>query len=83
MTTAEPYPFPVPKGTGCECPAPGYVWRGKGVPGSAQGNWTNPGTGESLHPDLAHPDPIGPHWDYRDPTGDWWRLFPDGTAAPK
>ncbi len=27
--------------------------------------------------------PIGPHWDYRDPTGRWFRLHPDGTVKPK
>ena len=64
---------------------PDYEWRGKpgSAPGSEEGNWFNPQTGESLHPDLKHPDPIGPHWDYRDPFGKWWRLFPDGTMTPK
>ena len=25
------------------------------------GNWFNPKTGESLGPDLNHPEPLGPH----------------------
>ena len=43
----------------------------------------HPKTGESLHPDLNHPPPLGPHWDYIDANADKWRLFPDGSAAPK
>jgi len=63
----------------------GYEWRGKtgAKPGSKDGNWYNPETGESLRPDLNHPSPVGPHWDYRDPSGNWWRLFPDGSNVPK
>ncbi len=63
----------------------GFEWRGKpgSTPGAQDGNWYNPNTGESLHPDLYHPDPIGPHWDYRDSSGKWWRLYPDGSRSPK
>lgn len=63
----------------------GYEWRGKpgSEPGSAQGNWYNPKTNESLRPDLNHSKPIGPHWDYRDASGKWWRIFPDGRNMPK
>ena len=41
----------------------GTEWRGQpeSTPGSAQGNYYNPSTGESFHPDLNHPEPIGPH----------------------
>jgi len=48
-------------------PGPGWEWRGKpgSEPGDADGSWYNPGTGESLHPDLEHPDGIEPHWDYK------------------
>ncbi len=53
----------------------GFEWRGKGPVGSNQGNWYNPETGEILHPDLNHPNPIGPHWDYRDALEFWWRIF--------
>ena len=64
---------------------PGFEWRGKqgSAPGSTAGNWYNPKTGESLHPDMSHGDPIGPHWDYRDSFGQWWRLFPDGSKEIK
>src|SRR5690606_21892476 len=63
----------------------GYEWRGKpnSKPGSKDGNWYNPKTGESLRPDLNHSDPIGPHWDYKDTSGKWWRIFPDGSNIPK
>ncbi len=64
---------------------PGTEWRGKpgSTPGSPQGNYYNPTTGESFHPDLNHPAPIGPHWDYRAPDGSWYRIYPDGTVEPK
>lgn len=64
---------------------PGTEWRGKpgSTPGSVEGNYYNPKTGESYHPDLSHPDPIGPHWDYRAPDGKWYRVLPDGTMQPK
>jgi hypothetical protein len=64
-------------------PGRGWEWRGSGMPESGKGSWYNPTTGESLHPDLGHPLPVGPHWDYKDPTGEWWRIFPDGTKIPK
>ena len=56
----------------------GFEWRGKGQPGSSEGNWYNPDTKEILHPDLNHPDPIGPHWDFRDALKQWWRIFKNG-----
>jgi RHS repeat-associated protein len=63
----------------------GFEWRGKpgSKPGSKDGNWYNPKTGETLRPDLDHPFPIGPHWDYKDPSGNWWRIFEDGRMLPK
>lgn len=66
-------------------PPSGYQWRGKpgSLPGSKDGNYYNPKTGESYRPDLNHAPPIGPHWDYRDAAGRWWRVFPDGTRVPK
>ena len=57
-------------------PPEGYEWRGKGPQGSPQGNYFNPETGESLHPDLDHKPPIGPHWDYWGPDGIKIRIFP-------
>ena len=38
-------------------------------------NYYNPNTGQSLRPDLQHPAPIKPHWDWRDSNGVWWRLY--------
>ena len=37
-------------------------------------NYYNPKTRQSLHPDLNHPEPEGPHWDWKDSNGEWWRL---------
>jgi hypothetical protein len=45
-------------------PGDGWEWRGNGPAGTKEGSWYNPDTGESLHPDLDHPDPIGPHYDW-------------------
>ncbi len=64
-------------------PGPGWVWVGKGPPGSSQGSWYNPVTDESLHPDLGHAGPIGPHYDYKAPNGTLYRIFPGGQVAPK
>jgi hypothetical protein len=64
-------------------PGPDWEWRGQQPEGGDQGSWYNPSTDESFHPDLGHPDPIGPHYDYIDPEGNQWRVFPDGTVLPK
>ncbi|WP_082685935.1 polymorphic toxin type 37 domain-containing protein [Ferroacidibacillus organovorans] len=64
-------------------PGQGWEWRGKGNPSSGKGSWYNPKTGASLHPDLGHPDPIGPHWDYTAPDGQQYRVYPDGRIIPK
>jgi RHS repeat-associated protein len=66
-----------------EPPGPGWEWRGKGAPGSSQGSWYNPSTDESLHPDLGHGPPLGPHYDYVAPNGTPYRLYPDGSLVPK
>jgi hypothetical protein len=65
-------------------PGPGWVWRGRpgSQPGDPEGGWYNPDTQETLHPDLNHEEPIGPHWDYIAPTGQKYRWFPDGTIEP-
>lgn len=63
-------------------PGEGYEWRGSGDPGSGKGSWYNPDTDESLHPDLDHPEPYGPHYDYDGPAGKY-RVYPDGTVEPK
>lgn len=60
-------------------PRQGFEWKGPGKPGSKQGSWYNRETGESLHPDLKHPAPKKPHWDYDNPSGSKARLL---TRAP-
>jgi RHS repeat-associated protein len=66
-----------------QSPGEGWEWRGTGAPGSSQGSWYNPGTGESLHPDLDHPGPIGPHYDYINGNGESYRINPNGDMTPK
>jgi RHS repeat-associated protein len=63
-------------------PGPGWEWRGSGEAGTSRGSWWNPETQESLHPDLGHPDPHGPHYDWQTPDGRY-RVFPDGRIEPK
>ena len=64
-------------------PGEDWEWRGNGPVGSGEGAWFNPETGESLHPDLDHPPPIGPHWDYTGKNrGKRWRIYPDGRYEP-
>ncbi|MDD3865073.1 MAG: polymorphic toxin type 37 domain-containing protein [Candidatus Izemoplasmatales bacterium] len=58
-------------------PGEGWEWKGKGNPESGEGCWFNKETGESFHPDLNHNDPIGPHWDYRNSNGEWYRIYYD------
>ena len=65
-------------------PGKDYEWRGKGDPASGKGAWVNPKTKETMHPDLNHGDPYGPHWDYNYPGGgNGFRVYPDGTMTPK
>jgi len=64
-------------------PGEDFEWRGRGEPGSGKGSWYNPKTGERWFPDLNHPSPIGPHWDYIDRYGNKFRVFPDGRIEPK
>jgi RHS repeat-associated protein len=63
-------------------PSADWQWKGRGAPGT-QGNWVNVQTGEKFNPDLNHPPPIGPHYDYVDLVGKEWRLFSDGRMSPK
>ncbi|MDE5715954.1 MAG: hypothetical protein K2I42_07495 [Anaeroplasmataceae bacterium] len=42
---------------------------------NSNANYYNPKTGQSLGPDLNHSNPIGPHWDWKDSKGNWWRLY--------
>jgi len=59
-----------------ECPGDDWEWKGKGEPGSSEGNWYNPKTKEKLHPDFNHPEPKPPHWGYTDGQGKKWDYFP-------
>ena len=52
-------------------------------PVNPKANWHNPKTGESLHDDMGHPPPEGPHFDYINPKGEHFRWFPDGRIIPK
>ena len=73
---------PVPTTDPSKPPGEGWEWRGKGMPGSKEGNWVNPSTGEWVH---NHPDSKnhGPHQDYQDPSRSRWRVYPDGRKEPK
>jgi RHS repeat-associated protein len=64
-------------------PSEDWEWRGSGPPGSRQGSWYNPSENESLHPDLEHGPPQGPHYDHVDKDGKKARLYPDGRYEPK
>ena len=65
-------------------PGDDFEWRGKGAPSSGKGAWVNSKTGETLHPDLNHGAPYGPHWDYNYPGGgNGFRIYPDGSMTPK
>ena len=63
-------------------PGPEWEWRGKLPRGGTEGRWYNGKTGESLHPDLKHLQPKGPHFGWRDRNGDDWDIFPDGRIEP-
>jgi len=56
----------------------GWDWRGNGDPGSREGAYHNPTTGESLHDDRTHPPGRDPHTTYTDPSGTRWDNFGDG-----
>jgi len=77
-----PPDFPSLPNDPSQSPGPGWEWRGKGQPGGDQGAWYNPEKDWSLHPDLDHPDPIGPHWDWVDENGKQWRVFPKVIMCP-
>jgi hypothetical protein len=81
----EPNPTDTPPSFGDPTQSPGedWEWRGKQPEGGDKGSWFNPETGESWHPDLGHPEPIGPHWDYTHRGEGAWRWGPDGEFTPK
>ena len=65
-------------------PGKDWEWRGPDQPGGDKGAWYNPKTGETLKPDLNHPEPIEPHWDYIPyKNGPQFRLYPNGELLPK
>jgi len=78
-----PYGFPENNG---ESPIDGWEWRGKGEPGSSEGQWVNPDAPkENLHYDSDNhlkKSPDG-HWDYRDPEGNEYWVWPDDSMTPK
>lgn len=79
---AEPEPAPPIPAKPEECPGEGWEWRGKGAPGSQEGNWWNPETNGKLHPDFGHHPPKGSHWGYTDGSGNKWDHFPDRGWVP-
>jgi hypothetical protein len=76
-----PYGFP---GDPTKPPADGFSWNGQenSIPGSRQGNWYNEDTREWFHWESDSPS-HGQHWDYSDPWGRRYRIFPDGSMEPK
>jgi hypothetical protein len=63
-------------------PGGDWIWKGSGPPGSGQGNWVNPKTGEWLRSDQNHLTPVGPHNDYGI-DGKTYRWFGDGILQLK
>jgi len=63
----------------------GYEWKGPGKQGSKEGGYYKKSTGESLRPDLEHPEGIEPHWDYnyRGSGVKGWRVFRNGQIKLK
>ncbi|KAG9591451.1 hypothetical protein KCV01_g11476, partial [Aureobasidium melanogenum] len=72
---------PLPK-DGSQCPGDGWEWRGPDAPGGPRGGWYNPEQKWTLHPDLEHPEPIGPHWDWVDENKSQYRLTPQQPFDP-
>lgn len=78
-----PFPYPYRGNDPSIAPGSDWKWHGSGAPQTGKGAWVKEGTKESLHPDLQHPPPYGPHWDYVDQNGKQWRVWPDGTMSKK
>ncbi|ATC87491.1 hypothetical protein PARC_a3070 [Pseudoalteromonas arctica A 37-1-2] len=60
-----------------------WPWHGKQPQGGKFGGYKNPNGPESIHPDLDHGEPIGPHWDFNDRKGPGWRIYPNGGVKKK
>ena len=82
-SSAGPSAYPPVFADGAQSPGTGWEWRGTGPVGSSEGAWYRPYSGESWHPDLSHPEPIGPHWDWTAFTGASHRWMPDGSLVPQ
>ena len=78
------YPPPKLPSLPSNSPGPGWIWKGDPLqPVGKNGTWINMGTWEKLYPDLNHPYPVGPPWDWQAPDGTRWRIFPDGSIVPR
>lgn len=62
--------------------SPGPDWS-RYPPGNPLSNLHNLKTDEYLRPEISHPLPIGPHWDYKDANGCEWRIYSDGSSSLK
>jgi RHS repeat-associated protein len=73
-----PEDFPKIPADPTQCPGKGWEWRGASgtKPGDPRGGWYNPKKDWTLHPDMDHPEPIGPHWDWIDENGNKYRITP-------
>ncbi|WP_333884448.1 FG-GAP-like repeat-containing protein [Sphingobium yanoikuyae] len=65
-----------------------WTWEGRkgSVPGDRFGGYKNPSNpGQSIHPDLGHGPPYGPHWDFNDRKSKEgkWRVDENKKATPK
>ncbi|MCI0450266.1 MAG: hypothetical protein L0Y79_10870 [Chlorobi bacterium] len=78
-TAQEKPQYPVPELENLE-PKNKEEWE---APKTPEGNWTKPKSKEYLRPDPKHKGPIGPHTDWRDPSGQTWRIYPDRRVEPK
>jgi RHS repeat-associated protein len=61
-------------------PHDGWRWEGSVAPGQTGGRWVGPNGGK-LRPDIKHPAPKGPHWEYESPGGKRWDCWKEGTAS--
>jgi len=77
-----PDDFPQLPKSGSQCPGDGWEWRGPDAPGGPRGAWYNAEQRWTLHPDLEHPQPIGPHWDWVDENKAQYRLTPQSPVVP-
>ncbi|WP_131668267.1 RHS repeat-associated core domain-containing protein [Psychrobacter pygoscelis] len=78
------FDFNDPRQTPIGADGQSWPWHGKPPQGGDKGGYKNPNGNESIHPDLDHPAPIGPHWDFNDRgKGNGYRIAPDGTINPK